>query len=93
MSVTATDQPDLPGWYEFRLQGRLDPRWTGWLDGLHLTYENDGTTRILGRVVDQAALHGLLARLRDIGLPLISLARVEPAPAPDSTTHIHPIGE
>lgn len=67
-----------PGWYEVRLQGRLDERWSSWFDGMTVDVDAGGVTVVRGRVVDQAALHGLLARLRDIGLPLISVARVEP---------------
>ncbi|MCW2766288.1 MAG: hypothetical protein JWO11_2247 [Nocardioides sp.] len=70
-----------PGCYEIRLQGRLDQRWSTWFDGMTLTTSPDpaGALTILrGHVVDQAALHGLLGRLRDIGLPLISITRVEP---------------
>jgi len=70
-----------PGCYEIRLQGRLDRRWSTWFDGMTVTTRSDpaGALTILrGHVVDQAALHGLLARLRDIGLPLISIIRVEP---------------
>jgi hypothetical protein len=70
-----------PSWYEIRLQGRLGPRWAVWFDGLTLTAGADGTTTIRGPVVDQAALHGLLQRLRDLGLPLLSVAQVEPDPA------------
>ncbi len=69
-----------PGCYEIRLQGRLDQRWSAWFDGMTLTTSRDpaGVLTILrGHVVDQAALHGLLARLRDIGLPLISITRVD----------------
>lgn len=65
-------------WYEIRLQGRLDPRWTAWLDGLDLSETEDGTTVLRGQVRDQAALHGVLLKLRDIGLPLISVAQVDP---------------
>ena len=64
--------------YEIRLQGRLDPRWSDWFDGLTLTTGTDGTTILRGPVADQAALHGQLQRLRDLGLPLISVTRVEP---------------
>jgi hypothetical protein len=69
-----------PGWYEIRVEGRLEDRWSAWFDGMTLTHgPNGGGVSVLrGHVVDQAALHGLLARLRDIGLPLISVARVEP---------------
>lgn len=72
-----------PGCYEIRLQGRLDERWSTWFDGMTLSTSPDtagtGTLTILrGHVIDQAALHGLLGRLRDVGLPLISITRVEP---------------
>jgi hypothetical protein len=68
-----------PTRYEIRLDGRLDPRWAAWFDGLTLTSDSDGTTALRGVVVDQAALHGLLQRLRDVGLPLISVT-----PLPDN---------
>jgi hypothetical protein len=66
------------GQYEIRLKGRLEPRWAAWFDGLTLTYDGDGTTVVHGNVVDQAALHGLLQKVRDAGLPLVSVTRVEP---------------
>ena len=78
MNSSATDQSHDRSWYEIRLQGRLDARWSVWFDGLTLTAGADGTTTIRGPVVDQAALHGLLQRLRDLGLPLLSVAQVEP---------------
>jgi hypothetical protein len=63
--------------YEIRVEGRLTPRWSAWFDGLTIeTHASDGTTVIRGPVVDQAALHGLLRKLRDVGLPLVSLAEV-----------------
>ena len=65
-------------WYEIRIQGRLDDRWSTWLDVLTLSQTDDGTTVLRGPVTDQAALHGLLHKLRDIGLPLLSVARTEP---------------
>ena len=65
-------------WYEIRLQGRIDPRWATWFEGMTLTDHTDGTTVIHGLVADQAALHGLLQRLRDLGLPLLSVDRVRP---------------
>jgi hypothetical protein len=67
----------MSGWYEIRLQGHLEARWAAWFDGLTLTISSDGTTIIRGPVVDQAALHGLLQKVRDLGLPLVSLARVD----------------
>jgi hypothetical protein len=66
------------GWYEIRLKGHLDPRWAAWFDGLSVTNDSDGTTVIQGSVADQAALHGLLQKVRDVGLPLVSVSAVEP---------------
>jgi hypothetical protein len=63
------------GSYEIRLKGHLEPRWADWFDGLTLTQESDGTTVLRGSVVDQAALHGLLGKVRDLGLPLIAVNR------------------
>ncbi len=74
----STDNHREPGRYEIRLKGHLDARWAAWFDGLSLSHERDGTTVIHGSVVDQAALHGLLRKVRDAGLPLISVIRVEP---------------
>lgn len=68
--------------YEIRVRGHLAPRWSAWFDGLDLTRTTDGTTVISGTIVDQAALHGLLEKLRDLGIPLISLTTT---PAPDTT--------
>ena len=66
------------GEYEIRLKGHLEPRWAAWFDGLSLTKESDGTTVIRGSAIDQAALHGLLSKVRDLGLPLIALTQVDP---------------
>ncbi|MET0664814.1 MAG: hypothetical protein ABW008_04570 [Acidimicrobiales bacterium] len=71
--------------YEIRIEGRLSPRWVTWFDGLSVTPEEDGTTTIHGSVVDQAALHGLLQKLRDVGLPLISVTQVDPDPGHEPT--------
>ena len=73
--------------YEIRVKGHLAPRWTAWFDGLSLIAEDDGTTVIRGAVVDQAALHGVLQRLRDVGIPLISLREL---PTDASTAPIAP---
>jgi hypothetical protein len=72
------------GRYEIRLQGHLAARWATWFDGLSLTREDDGTTVIQGEVVDQAALHGLLQKVRDTGLPLVSVTHTEPDQSVDS---------
>lgn len=67
--------------YQIRLQGRLDARWAAWFDGLVLTRDSDGTSVLSGPVVDQAALHGLLQKIRDTGLPLLSV-RTDPGEPP-----------
>jgi hypothetical protein len=78
MSDISTGPHHNPGRYEIRLKGHLDSRWAAWFDGLSLTNENDGTTIICGPVVDQSALHGLLQKVRDLGLPLVSVTQIEP---------------
>ncbi len=70
---------DEAGRYEIRVKGHLASRWAAWFDGMRLTNESDGTTSIRGPVIDQAALHGLLHRLRDTGLPLISVTQLDPS--------------
>lgn len=62
--------------YEVRIAGQLDPRWSGWFADFTLTSEPDGTTTLRGPVTDQSELHGVLARIRDLGLPLISVVPV-----------------
>ena len=66
--------------YEIVVDAHLSPRWSAWFDGFAITCEADGTTVLRGFVVDQAALHGLLQRLRDLGIPLFSLTPVEAFP-------------
>jgi hypothetical protein len=73
----STGHHDNPGRYEIRLKGHLDSRWTAWFDGLTLTHDSDGTTIVHGLVADQAALHGLLQKVRDLGLPLVSVTQVQ----------------
>ncbi len=74
--------PHAPAHYELRIGGHLDDHWSVWLDGLTLTHETDGTTTLRGAVFDQAQLHGLLTKVRDLGATLISLEAVD---APDKT--------
>jgi len=80
MSDTSVGRSHNPDRYEIRLKGHLESRWAAWFDGLTLTHDGDGTTLIHGPVVDQAALYGLLTRVRDLGLPLISVTQVQPDP-------------
>jgi hypothetical protein len=61
--------------YTIRLQGHLDPSWSAWFDGLTVTNHADGEAELTGPVIDQAALHGLLLKVRDLGLPLVSVNR------------------
>jgi hypothetical protein len=70
--------PAEPACYELRVQGVLEPRWSAWFDGLRITSDQAGQTTIAGPVTDQAALHGLLAKVRDLGLPLLSVRRLDP---------------
>jgi hypothetical protein len=67
--------------YQIRVNGHLGPEWTGWFEGLAITREEDGDTLLTGPIVDQAALYGLLKRVRNLGIPLVSVNRVEPGPA------------
>jgi len=67
-----------PGRYEIRLKGHLDRRWAAWFDGLSISLESDGTTILDGPIADQAALHGLLLKVRDTGIPLVSVTQVQP---------------
>jgi hypothetical protein len=76
VNTPTAHQPPDSQWYEIRLQGHLEPRWATWFDGMTLTTEPDGSTALRGPVVDQSALHGVLARLRDLGVPLISLTQI-----------------
>jgi len=82
------EEYDEPALYEIRIKGHLDDRWTGRFDGLTLTRAENGVTLLTGAVVDQAALYGLLRAVRDLGVRLLSVTRLqaEPAEAPDGTS-------
>ncbi len=82
MSETHASPEDQsePGFYEIRIKGHLDDRWSDWFGGLAITLEDNGDTLLTGPVVDQAALHGLLKKVRDLGMPLVSVSPVEPGP-------------
>jgi hypothetical protein len=68
---------DKQGTYQIRVKGNLDQKWSDWFDGFTITPQADGITLLTGPVADQSALHGLLAKVRDLGLPLLSVKRVE----------------
>ena len=76
----STEDQSEPGLYEIRLKGHLDARWANQFAGLTITLEEDGDMLLTGPVVDQAALHGLLKKVRDLGMPLVSVSPVEPGP-------------
>jgi hypothetical protein len=71
------EPPDEPAIYHIRLRGHIDTRRSAWFDHLVITLDEDGTTLLAGSIVDQAALHGVLTRIRDLGLLLISVSRIE----------------
>jgi hypothetical protein len=78
-----TSQADSfqPMVYQIRIKGHLDSQWTDWFEGMTITLEENGNTLLTGPVIDQAALHGLLKRVRDLGMPLVSVSPVEPGQA------------
>jgi hypothetical protein len=78
---TATEDHDETGLYEIRIHGHLDARWAARFEGLTLTLEDNGDTLLTGPVVDQAALHGLLRKVRDLAMPLVSVTRLSPGQA------------
>ena len=80
----ATENHHQPGRYEIRLKGHLDARWADQFEHMSFTHASDGTTILTGPVVDQAALYGLLRKVRDLGLPLLSVMQVDPDQASGS---------
>jgi len=69
--------PHPPGNYELRVDGHLDQHWSAWFGGLSLTHDDDGITTLRGPVTDQAELHGLLTKVRDLGVTLLSVKRID----------------
>jgi hypothetical protein len=70
--------------YEIRVQGHVDRRWSTWFDGLTMSYDNDGSTVLRGPLIDEAALHGVLIKVRDLALPLLEVHRVAGGAEPES---------
>lgn len=81
--MTRSRRADAPAAYELRVEGHLEDRWTAWFDGLTITQEDDGTTSLRGLIADQAELYGLVAKVRDLGVSLVSVTRL-PAQSPRS---------
>lgn len=77
--LSPESHPDQPMVYQIRIKGHLSHRWTDWFEGLTITLEEDGDTLLTGTVIDQAALHGLLKKVRDLGMPLLSVNRIKPS--------------
>ncbi len=77
----STEDQYEPGIYEIRIKGHLDDQWSDWFGGLTITLEDNGDTLITGPVIDQAALHGLLKKVRDLGMPLVSVSPLEHGPS------------
>ena len=73
--------PSQPMVYQIRIKGHLGRQWTDWFEGLAITLEDNGETLLTGPVVDQAALHGLLKKVRDLGMPLLSVSPMKPGQA------------
>ena len=85
---TTETEPGPPTIYQVRIKGQLDAQWTDWFDGLTVTPEANGETLLTGPVADQAALHGLLKKVRDLGAPLLSVMRLEAGPAAAAEAHL-----
>ena len=83
--------PSNPAIYQIRIKGQLDSQWMDWFEGLSITLEETGDTLLTGPVIDQAALHGLLKKVRDLGMPLISVCPVVPDQTDGSEVKPSPI--
>ncbi|MGV8966533.1 MAG: hypothetical protein ACOH2F_09650 [Cellulomonas sp.] len=81
--MTRATQPPAPAGYRLRVAGHLDQHWSAWFGDLVLTHDDDGTTSLSGLVADQAELHGLLTKIRDLGVTLLSVAVVDPREGTD----------
>jgi len=83
-TYASTEDQYEPGIYEIRIKGHLDDQWSDWFEGLTITLEENGDTLLTGPVIDQAALHGLLKKVRDLGMPLVSVSPIEHGQADQS---------
>ena len=83
---TPPPDPDQPMICHIRIKGHLGPHWSSWFEGLAMTLEDNGETLLTGLLVDQAALHGLMRKVRDLGIPLLSVVCVKASQAETSET-------
>ena len=77
-NISSEIDPGQPMIYRIRIKGHLGREWTDWFEGLTITLENNGDMLLTGPVVDQAALHGVLKKVRDLGMPLVSVSPIKP---------------
>jgi hypothetical protein len=70
--------PSQPTFYQIKIKGHLGSQWSGWFEGMQITLEDNGVTKLSGPVVDDAELHGILKKVRDLGMPLLSVNPIEP---------------
>lgn len=80
--------PDVPKIFQIKIKGHLGQEWAGWFDGLTITLEEDGNTLLSGSIVDQSALHGILKKIRDLGMPLLSVNTIDPDQANKEDTDL-----
>ncbi len=80
--------PDVPKILQIKIKGHLGQQWAPWFDGLKITLEEDGNTLLTGTVIDQPALHGILKKIRDLGIPLLSVNSVDPDQANNADTDL-----
>lgn len=83
--ATSIEDDQQPVRYAIRLKGHLDQRWADWFAGLTITLQENGETLLVGPITDQSALHGFLKRVRDLGLPLVSVIQIDPNPSHKET--------
>jgi hypothetical protein len=76
--MSPPSNPAQPNWYQIRIKGHLGSQWSGWFEGLKITLEENGITKLSGPVIDDSELHGILKKIRDLGMPLLSVNSFEP---------------